>query len=92
MEVAHGELAGVGGFFLFNFSIPMGIEFLIKKGSLVNFVNNLLKRICKNYNLNNDKKRLTTTQYTYSNNNRRKQNMAERGQLTLHLTQVDRHN
>ena len=31
VEVALGELAGVGGFFLFNFSIPMGIEFLIKK-------------------------------------------------------------
>ena len=31
MEVALGELAGVGGFFLFNFSIPMGIEFLIKR-------------------------------------------------------------
>ena len=32
VEVALGELAGVGGFFLFNFSIPMGIEFSIKKG------------------------------------------------------------
>ena len=61
MEVALGELAGVGGFFLFNFSIPMGIEFLINKGSHVNFVNNLLKRICEDYNLNNNKKRLTTT-------------------------------
>ena len=61
MEVALGELAGVGGFFLFNFSIPMGIEFLIKKGSLVNFVNNLLKRTCKDYNSNNNKKRLTNT-------------------------------
>ena len=61
MEVALGELAGVGGFFLFNFSIPMGIEFLIKKGSHVNFVNNLLKRICEDYNLNNNKMRLTTT-------------------------------
>ena len=49
MEVALGELVGVGGFFLFNFSIPMGIEFLIKKGSHVNFVNNLLKKICKDY-------------------------------------------
>ena len=78
MEVALGELAGVGGFFLFNFSIPMGIEFLIKKGSHVNFVNNLLKRICKDYNLNNNKKELTITYCTYSNNNRRKQNMAER--------------
>ena len=55
MGVALGELAGVGGFFLFNFSIPMGIEFLIKRGSHVNFVNNLLKRICKDYNLNNNK-------------------------------------
>ena len=55
MEVALGELAGVGGFFLFNFSIPMGIEFLIKRGSHVNFVNNLLKRICTDYNLNNNK-------------------------------------
>ena len=27
-------LAGVGGFFLFNFSIPMGIEFLIKRGHM----------------------------------------------------------
>ena len=61
MEVALGELAGVGGFFLFKFSIPMGIEFLIKKGPHVNLVNNLLKRICKGYNLNNNKKRLTTT-------------------------------
>ena len=72
MEVALGELARVGGFFLFNFSIPMGIEFLIKRGSHVNFINNLLKRTCKDYNLNNNKKRLTTT------NNRRKQNMAEK--------------
>ena len=78
MEVALGELAGVGGFFLFNFSIPMGIEFLIKKGSHVNFVNNLLKRICKDYNLNNNKKGLTITYCNYSNNNRRKPNMAER--------------
>ena len=60
--MALGELAGVGGFFLFNFSIPMGIEFLIKKGSQVNFVNNLLKKFVKiTYNLNNNKKRLTTT-------------------------------
>ena len=34
MEVALGELAGVGEFFLFNFSIPMGIEFLIKRGHM----------------------------------------------------------
>ena len=34
MEVALGELAGVGGFFLFKFSIPMGIEFLIKRGHM----------------------------------------------------------
>ena len=61
MEVGLGELAGVGGFFLFNFSIPMGIELLIKKGSHVNFVNNLLKRICIDYNLNNNKKRLIST-------------------------------
>ena len=60
MEVALGELAGVGGFFLFNFSIPMGIELLIKRGSHVNFVNNLLKRTCTDYNLNNNKMRLTT--------------------------------
>ena len=65
MEVALGELAGVGGFFLFNFSIPMGIEFLIKKGLHVNFVYNLLKRICKDYNLNNNKSKLTTTHCTY---------------------------
>jgi hypothetical protein len=32
VEVALGEPAGVGEFF---FSIPMGIEFLIKKESLV---------------------------------------------------------
>ena len=58
--------AGRGrGFFLFNFSIPMGIEFLIKKGSQVNFVNNLLKKFVKiTYNLNNNKKRLTTTHCT----------------------------
>ena len=56
----------MGGFFLFNFSIPMGIEFLIKKGSQVNFVNNLLKKFVKiTYNLNNNKKRLTTTHCTY---------------------------
>ena len=61
MEVGLGELAGVGGFFLFIFSIPMGIELLIKKGSHVNFVNNLLKRICIDYNLNNNKKRLIST-------------------------------
>ena len=61
MEEALGELAGVGAFFLFNFSIPMGIEFLIKRGSHVNFVNSLLKRICTDYNFNNNKKRLTTT-------------------------------
>ena len=61
MEVALGEMAGVGGFFLFNFSIPMGIEFLIKKGSYVNFVKNLLKRICTDYNLNINKKRLIST-------------------------------
>ena len=90
MEVALGELAGVGGFFLFNFSIPMGIEFLIKKGAHVNFVNNLLKRLCKHDHLNNNKKRLTNTQTcTYSNNNRRKHNMAQRGQLTLHLAEVN---
>ena len=53
VEVALGELAGVGGFFLFNFSIPMGIEFLIKRGSHVNFLKSLLKRICIDYNLNN---------------------------------------
>ena len=53
--MALGELAGVGGFFLFHFSIPMGIEFLIKKGSHINFVKNLLKRICRDYNLNNNK-------------------------------------
>ena len=47
MEVALGELAGVGGFFLFNFSIPMGIEFLIKRGPHVNFVNNLFKKFVK---------------------------------------------
>jgi hypothetical protein len=35
VEVALGEPAGVEGFFLFIFSIPMGIEFLIKKESLV---------------------------------------------------------
>ena len=46
MEVALGELAGVGAFFLLKFSIPMGIEFLIKKGTHVKFVNNLLKRTC----------------------------------------------
>ena len=34
VEVALVGLAGVGGFFLFNFSIPMGIEFLIKKGHM----------------------------------------------------------
>ena len=61
MEVGLGELAGVGGFFLFNFSIPMGIELLYKKGPHVNFVNNLLKRICIDYNLNNNKKRLVST-------------------------------
>ena len=61
MEVGLGELAGVGGFFLFIFSIPMGIELLIKKGSHVNFVNNLLKRICIDHNLNNNKKRLIST-------------------------------
>ena len=55
MEVALGELAGVEGFFLFKFSIPMGIEFLIK-GPHVKLVNNLLKTICKHYNLNNNKK------------------------------------
>ena len=60
--MALGELGGVGGFFLFNFSIPMGIEFLIKRWSQVNFVNNLLKKFVKiTYNLNNNKKRLTTT-------------------------------
>ena len=59
-SIALGELAGVGGFFLFNFSIPMGIEILIKKVSHVNFVNNLLKIISTDYNLNNNKKRLTT--------------------------------
>ena len=65
--------------FLFNFSIPMGIEFLIKRGSHVNFVNNLLKRICKDYNLNNNKKRLTMAHIVLiSNNNRRKQNIAEK--------------
>ena len=79
MEVALGELARVGGFFLFNFSIPMGIEFLIKRRSRVNFVNNLLKRICKGYNLSNNKKRLTMAHIVLiSNNNRRKQNMAEK--------------
>ena len=58
--MALGELGrGRGIFFLFNFSIPMGIEFLIKKGSQVNFVNNLLKKFVKiTYNLNNNKKRL----------------------------------
>ena len=61
MEVARGEVAGVGGFFLFTFSIPMGIEFLIKRVSHANFVNNLLKRTGKDYNLYNNKKRLTTT-------------------------------
>ena len=45
--MALGELAGVGGFFLFNFLIPMGIEFLIKKGPQVNFVNNLLKKFVR---------------------------------------------
>ena len=67
MEVALGEVAGVGGFFLFNFSIPMGIEFLIKRGQHVNFVNNLLKRICKDYNLNNNKKRSITNRIIYNN-------------------------
>ena len=77
MEVAAlGELARVGGFFLFNFSIPMGIEFLIKRGSHVNFVNNLLKRICNDYNLNNNKRDLPLHTCTYLNNNKRKQNMA----------------
>ena len=33
-SIALGELAGVGGFFLFNFSIPMGIEILIKRGHM----------------------------------------------------------
>ena len=56
MEVALRELARVGGFFLFNFSIPMGIKFLIKRGSHVNFVNNLLKIICKEYNMNENKR------------------------------------
>ena len=56
MEVALGELARVGEFFLFKCSIPMGIEFLIKKGLPVNLENNLLKKICKYYNLNNNKK------------------------------------
>ena len=35
VEVALGEPAGVGEFFSFFFSIPMGIEFLIKKEFLV---------------------------------------------------------
>ena len=69
----------------------MGIEFLIKKGSRVYVVNNLLKIICKDYNLNNNKYRLTTTHCTHSNNNRRKQNMAERGPQTLGFTQVNKH-
>ena len=47
--MALGELAGVGGFFLFNFSIPMGIEFLIKKGSQVNFCKQFIEKICKDY-------------------------------------------
>ena len=34
----------------------MGIEFLIKRGPHVNFVNNLLKIISKDYNFNNNKK------------------------------------
>ena len=71
MEVALGELAGVGGFFLFKFSIPMGIEILIKKVSHVNFVKNLLNRICKDYNLNDNKLKLTTTHCTHSNDNRK---------------------
>ena len=71
MEVALGELAGVGGFFLFNFSIPMGIEFFIKKGSHLNFVNNLLKRICKDYNLNNNKKINHHILYLLYNNRRK---------------------
>ena len=61
MEVALGKLAGVGGFFLFNFPIPTGIKFFNKKESRTNFVNNLLNRICKDYNKNNNKKRLITT-------------------------------
>ena len=64
--MALGELAGVGGFFFIQFLNSMGIEFLIKKGSQVNFVNNLLKKFVKiTYNLNNNKKRLTTTHCTY---------------------------
>jgi hypothetical protein len=35
VEVALGEPAGIGELFSFFFSIPMGIEFLIKKESLV---------------------------------------------------------
>ena len=76
MEVALGEPARVGGFFLINFSIPMGIEFLIKRGHIQIFVNNLLKIICKDYNFNNNKKRLTITHCTHSNNER-KQNTAD---------------
>ena len=59
--------AGRGrGIFFIQFLNSMGIEFLIKKGSQVNFVNNLLKKFVKiTYNLNNNKKRLTTTHCTY---------------------------
>ena len=47
--MALGELAGVGGFFLFNFSIPMGIEFLIKKGVTSKFCKQFIEKICKDY-------------------------------------------
>ena len=40
-------------------------------------MNNLLKRICKDYNLNDNKKRLTTRGLHLLKNNRRKQNMAK---------------
>ena len=50
-----------------------------------------MKRTCKYYNLNNNKKRTTTAYCTYLNNNRRKQNMAQGEQLTLCSTQVNKH-
>ena len=55
--MALGELAGGRGIFFIQFLNSHGIEFLIKKGSQVNFVNNLLKKFVKiTYNLNNNKR------------------------------------
>ena len=65
----------------------MGIEFLIKRDYVINFVKNLLKTICEDYSLNNNK---TTTHWTHSNNNRRKQNTAQREQKLVRLTQVNK--